>query len=350
MAPLTGVGGVLLTLITGTGGALLAQWVDAPLPWLNGALVAVMLTRFSGLVGAELPGGRKLGLLLISTGIALHFNAAVVAAISADFLLVLLGVCLTLAMAFIGMLVLTRGGYDPATVFFASMPGGASEMVDLAGQHGGREDLVALAHSLRITLIVLAVPAFCFSLLPPGYQPFAAGVDTLVLALVLPPAMLAVWLGQRWRLPSPWMLAPLVVVAAITATFDLHSGMPDWLRNPAQLLIGCALGCRFNRTQLRYAPRFAGLSMLASVLAMAAAAVLAWLLASQLGAPWIPWMLGIMPGGIAELTLTAEMVGQGVAFVTALQVVRLVAVMLVARPGFRLFTIYSHRSKRRSPL
>ncbi|MNP46465.1 putative ammonia monooxygenase [compost metagenome] len=48
-------------------------------------------------------------------------------------------------------------------------------------------------------------------------------------------------------------------------------------------------------------------------------------------------LLGVMPGGIAELSLTAEALQLSVPLVTALQVLRLVLVLFLAEPCFRLW-------------
>ena len=52
-------------------------------------------------------------------------------------------------------------------------------------------------------------------------------------------------------------------------------------------------------------------------------------------------MLGMMPGGITELCLTAEALQLSVAIVTALQVLRLFLVMFLAEPLFVLWQRFS---------
>ena len=48
-------------------------------------------------------------------------------------------------------------------------------------------------------------------------------------------------------------------------------------------------------------------------------------------------MLGMMPGGIAELSLTAEALALSVPLITGLQVLRLMCVLFLAEPAFRLW-------------
>jgi uncharacterized protein len=57
--------------------------------------------------------------------------------------------------------------------------------------------------------------------------------------------------------------------------------------------------------------------------------------------------LGMMPGGIAEMSLTAETLQLSVPLVTALQVVRLILVLFLAEPLFRIWD--SKQRKRQSP-
>ena len=58
------------------------------------------------------------------------------------------------------------------------------------------------------------------------------------------------------------------------------------------------------------------------------AGVLAW--ATGLG--WATLVLGASPGGIGEMAITAKVLGLGVPIVTAFQVCRLVAVLVLVEP------------------
>jgi hypothetical protein len=70
---------------------------------------------------------------------------------------------------------------------------------------------------------------------------------------------------------------------------------------------------------------------------MLAAALLGEVLGWVAGEDHLSLMLGMMPGGITELCLTAEALQLSVALVTALQVLRLFLVMFLAEPLFKLW-------------
>ncbi|SED69835.1 AbrB family transcriptional regulator [Pseudomonas anguilliseptica] len=322
------------TPLVGLLGGYLASLIGWPLPWIIGSLLAVIAARCSGWLITEMPGGRKTGQWLVSSAIGLHFTSEVLSQLLSHFGVILLGALLTLLLSLIGIVVLRRAGLDRATAFFASMPGGASEMVNLAQRHNAETAKVAAAHSLRLLLVVLLVPAIFTWSLPPIAPPAPAAVSWPWLAVLLPAGALLAWLWGRLGQPNPWMLGPLTVCAIASVSFDLHLGLPNGLGQTGQWLIGCALGCHFDRNFFRSAPGFLARILLFCLLAAAALGQgLGWLAGENQSA----LMLGMMPGGITELCLTAEALHLSVALVTALQVLRLFLVMFLAEPLFRLW-------------
>ena len=61
-------------------------------------------------------------------------------------------------------------------------------------------------------------------------------------------------------------------------------------------------------------------------------------LAWATGLPWVTLLLGTSPGGITEMAITAKVLQLGVPVVTAFQVCRLVAVLVLAEPLYRWWT------------
>jgi len=325
------------TPLIGLIGGYLASLIGWPLPWIIGSLLAVIAARCSGWLVTELPGGRKTGQWLVASGIGLHFTSEVMGELLSHFGVILAGALATLLLSLIGIALLRRAGVDRATAFFASMPGGASEMVNLAQRHDAQIARVAAAHSLRLLLVVLLIPAIFTWSLPPIDPPPAAAVSGFWLAILLPAGALLALLWKRLRQPNPWMLGPLTVCAVASVSFDLHLGLPNGLGQVGQWLIGCALGCHFDRAFFRSAPAFLARILLFTLLAMLSAALLATGLGWLAGEDQTSLMLGMMPGGITELCLTAEALQLSVALVTALQVLRLFLVMFLAEPLFRLW-------------
>ncbi|MFI8747435.1 AbrB family transcriptional regulator [Pseudomonas sp. NPDC077186] len=326
------------TPLVGLIGGYLASLFGWPLPWMVGSLLAVITLRcLTNRAFSELPGGRKAGQWLVASGIGLHFTSEVLAQVVSHLPIIVGGACVTLLLSLIGIAILRRGGVDRATAFFASMPGGASEMVNLALRHDAQPARVAAAHSLRLLLVVLLIPALFTWSLPAVDAPPAAQVDWAWLLVLLAAGALLALLWTRLKQPNPWMLGPLTACAVASASFDLHLGLPPGFGQLGQWLIGCALGCHFDRAFFRSAPGFLARVLLFTLLAMLAAALLGEALGWLAGEDRLSLMLGMMPGGITELCLTAEALQLAVALVTALQVLRLFLVMFLAEPLFKLW-------------
>jgi len=139
------------------------------------------------------------------------------------------------------------------------------------------------------------------------------------------------------------MLGPLCSTACLSVVFDFHLKLPPGLGELGQWLIGCSLGCYFDRSFFRRAPRFLALVLLSTLLGMLGILPLAWLLARFAQVDSFSLMLGMMPGGIAELTLTAEALKLSVALVAAVQVLRLFLLVFLASPIYRLWGYLSTR-------
>lgn len=338
------------TLALGAGAGWVASLLHSPLPWMIGPMLAVAAARVLGARLVSPRGGRQAGQWLIGTTLGLYFSPTVLRTLSGHGGAIAASLAFALALGGVGALVLRRvAGCDWRTAFFASVPGGATEMAVLAGRSGAAADQVALAHALRMVAVVLILP---FAMTLAGahgadpYQPVARDVAPLGLLAMLGLAAGSSALLARLRVPNAWMLGSLLATIALAATDAAPSAMPHWLTNSGQVLVGCSLGERFDRDSLRRTPRFA-LAVLASVaLAISLSALFAWLLAQPAGIAAPTAILATAPGGIAEMCLTARVLQLGVPLVTAFHVLRVAAIMVLAPmalPGLRLLERASAR-------
>ena len=325
------------TPLIGLAGGYLASQIGWPLPWMVGSLLAIILVRcLTPWQLAEIPGGRKCGQWIVGIGIGLHFTPVVMEQVLAHFWLILAGALLTSVSSVIGVWLMRRSGEDRATAFFSSMPGGSGEMVNLGARNGAVLSRVAAGQSLRVLTVVLCVPAAFKYLLgegAPAVHPDS--INFYWLALLFPAGALLAWIWQRLRQPNPWLFGPLLVSAGVSILWDLHIGLPDGSSQMGQWLIGSGLGCHFNRAFFRRAPSFIGKTLLGTALTMLIASLCALGLSALTQLDLRSMTLGMMPGGIAEMSLTAETLQLSVPLVTALQVMRLIFVLFLAEPLFR---------------
>lgn len=312
-----------------------------------GPLVGMAVFNFSGARLAAPPLGRELGQLLIAVTLGLYFTPAVAREVWSNAAVLLAAAFGAILIGFAASRVLARfAKVDPATAFFASVPGGATEMAILGERFDATVDKVAVAHSLRILIVVCTIPVLLTladvhggDVYRPVLVPFSSGGLLALFAVAAVGGIIFTNIG----FPNPWMMGPLIATIAVTASGTELSSMSGVLTNVGQVLLGCALGTRFSRSFLSDAPRFVAVVVCCIVLMMLLSTAMAFGLAKAAGIFFPSMVLAAAPGGIAEMSITARTLQLGVALVTAAHVTRVLVIVSSTLPVYRLLTKISSR-------
>lgn len=340
---------VALTLLLAWLAAQLCVRLGTPLPWMLGPLLATALFSIAGAPTASWNVMRNLGQWAMGTALGLYFTPQVMAMVGSLWWAIVLGIAwaLLLGWGFGAWLYWVQAVRMPqvpaaqmrATTYFAGAIGAASEMTLLAEREKARSDLVAASHSLRLVIVTITIP---FALQWWGAQPLpdlmpaaVRAVQPAGLALLAVSTLVGVVLLLRTGRPNPWFLGALAVSAGITACDVNLSALPGSWINAAQLFIGVSLGVRFRRDFVRTAPQWLAAVTVGTFGLMLVCAAFAWLMHWATSLPWVTLILGTSPGGIAEMAITAKVLQLGVPVVTAFQVCRLLAVLLLVAPLYR---------------
>lgn len=338
---------VALTLALALAAALACEWLRTPIPWMIGPLLATSIASVLGAPTRSYAPLRNAGQWIIGTALGLYFTPQVTALVASLWWAILLAIAWALALGwgFGAWLHRTQAARLPgsadekrATTYFAAAIGGASEMTLLAEREGGRTDLVAAAHSVRLIIVTLSVPIAVTAAGLQGIDPSLPGPRTFSapgLAALLAAALAGAWLMNRTGRANPWFLGALLVSMGLTMTGVELSALPGWLSNSAQLVIGVSLGVRFQREFLGSAPRWLLSVALGTAVMILICGLFALALSYATRLHPATLVLGTSPGGIAEMAITAKVLQLGVPVVTAFQVCRLVAVLVLVEPLFR---------------
>lgn len=330
----------LLALGIGLVAALLCAWLQTPLPWMIGPLCSTAAACMAGLRLSAPVQVREGGQWAIGTALGLYFTPAVVKVLVSYVGFIAAGVAFALLLgAACAWLLHKLSGVDRTTAFFAMAIGGASEMASQGERHGAQVDRVAASHSLRIMMVVIIIP-FLFKFAgvhgQDMYVPGAREVRYDGLAVLILASALGAVALKRMKSPNSWVIGPMAVTIALTASGINLSALPEWLVHLGQLFIGISLGTRFTPEFLHTAPRYLASVALCALLAMAIAAVFAMGLAAASGMYPATAILATSPGGIAEMSLTAKNLQLGVPIVTAFHVSRMALLVLTIGPLFRV--------------
>lgn len=346
---------VALTLLLALAAAELCVWLRTPIPWMIGPLLATGIASMLGAPTESAGPLRNAGQWTIGAALGLYFTPQVTALVVSLWWAIVLSIVWALALGVLFGRWLHRvhaphlpGVTAPAlraTTYFSGGIGGASEMTLLAEREGARTDLVAAAHSLRLLIVTLVIP---FAMQFSGM----AGIDVATpgprevlwpgLGLLALLTGAGAWAMGRLGRANPWFMGALVVAMGLTMASVTLSAIPPWLSNAAQLFIGVSLGVRFTAGFVHTAPRWLASVAVGTVVMIVLCAGFAALLSWGTGLHVATLVLGTSPGGIAEMAITAKVLQLGVAVVTAFQVCRLVAVLLLVEP------LYHWQEKRRT--
>src|SRR6266545_593463 len=129
-------------------GAVLARLGGVPLPWLLGSLFATALVGLMGAPIRPIRYGRTVGQVVIGSAIGVQFNKAVIFTLLS--LLHLMGAMalVSILVGACGALLLMRLAHlDKTTAFFATVPGGVAEMVNIAPRYRAELEPIMLAQT-----------------------------------------------------------------------------------------------------------------------------------------------------------------------------------------------------------
>lgn len=315
-----------------------------------GPLLAMSAARLYGSDVNSPFGGRQLGQMIIGCTLGLYFTPVVASVLFAHVGEMLIAAAFSILLGYVcGWFLSRASGVDRTTAFFASVPGGASEMTVLAGRHSARQDKVAFAQSLRILLVVAIVPAVLTYSGVHGvdqYQPSPGSISYPGLALLLVLCGAGGWILSVFNVPNAWMLGPLFVSVGVTMGELGLSAMPVPLSSLGQLLIGCMLGARFDKGFVHGARRYFIGVVITIVLALVLSALFGALLAWLTGLAVPTMILATAPGGIAEMGITAKVLQLGVPLVTAFHLTRIILLVTTTAPLFHLAQRVGSRLRR----
>jgi membrane AbrB-like protein len=329
------------TLAAGVAGGFAARYAHLPLPWLLGSLATIMALSLAGAPVRLIPWGRPAGTLVVGASTGLQFTATVVAKLLTLLPLIIAAAFLsTIVGAIGGLLYMRLTGVDRVTAFFATVPGGVVETMNVAPQYGGHLEPIMVAQTTRVALIVVFAPFLVVSFAGSGVQnpllavPFVPWLP--VLGVLATSGMVAALLS-RTRSPNAWLMAPLFIAAAVGNLGWIEGRMPDLLLIAAQVVIGSALGAQFRPDFLT---RLFGLLWASCLVVLFAAgsmalfgAGIAWLM----GYPLPTMVLAMAPAGIAEMVLTGKVLGLDSTMIAGFQLMRIIIVLIWCRTALILF-------------
>ena len=331
-----------LTYVIAGIGVGIFIWLQLPLPWLLGPIFACLIAALAGvpMKGNKLINDAMRSILGVAVGAT--FTTTLLISMAAMWPTLLMIPVMVACIAVIGVPYFQRvWGFDFATSYYSAMPGGLQDMLAFGEEAGGDVRALSLIHATRVMVVVVALPFIL-----QGYwgadltNPPGAAASTIDLSQMLLMVFcgIAGWQGAKaLGMFGASILGPLILAAIMALLGVLQHRPPAEAIWMAQFFIGMTVGTKYAgvtgaevRKDVAAALGFC-LILIALTFVFAEAVHLFHL------APPMETLLAFAPGGQAEMTVLALIVGADMAFVIAHHVLRIFVVILGAPIAARLW-------------
>lgn len=331
-----------LTYVIAGIGVGIFIWSQLPLPWLLGPIFACLIAALAGvpMKGNKLINDAMRSILGVAVGAT--FTTTLLISMAAMWPTLLMIPVMVACIAVIGVPYFQRvWGFDFATSYYSAMPGGLQDMLAFGEEAGGDVRALSLIHATRVMVVVVALPFILQGYWgadltnPPGAA--ASTIDPSQMLLMVF-CGIAGWQGAKaLGMFGASILGPLILAAIMALLGVLQHRPPAEAIWMAQFFIGMTVGTKYAgvtgaevRKDVAAALGFC-LILIALTFVFAEAVHLFHL------APPMETLLAFAPGGQAEMTVLALIVGADMAFVIAHHVLRIFVVILGAPIAARLW-------------
>ena len=323
------------TLIIAAVGALVFNLANLPLPFLLGPMFACLLAALTGMAMRPPPLMGDLARTVLGVAIGASITPELIGRLPQIGLSVALVPLFVAIIALIGVPYFRRVcRFDPATSYFAAMPGGLQDMLAFGEEAGADVRALSLIHATRVLAIVSIAPVilalgYGLALDNPVGSP-ASEVPLLQLAIMAVCAILG-WRLAGWvELFGAAILGPLILATIASLGGFITMRPPAEAILAAQFFIGLSVGVKYAGVTARELRVDIAASLGFCVILAIVSVIFAEAVALAGLAPPVDALLAFAPGGQAEMVVLALVAGTDVAFVVAHHLVRIVTVIIGA--------------------
>jgi membrane AbrB-like protein len=331
----------IAALVLGAIGGTLFWSVGAPLPWVLGSMATCAAASIAGLPVEASSATRRPMAAVIGVVLGSSFRPDLLAH-AREWIVPLALLPFFLASAALVCVTYFRriAKFDPATAYFAGMPGGIAEMVVMGSERSADERTIGLIHAARIFLVVFTLPFLIRLVAEPGQARAATAVSGdmaswTLLGWAAGCVVTGLVLGRLLRLPAWHLVGPLAISAIVHVTGIADFRIPGWALATAQVGLGATIGCRFAGLTLRALLRTMLLAAGSTILLLMLTFIWAIGIAAATGIDPILLVLAYSPGGLAEMSMVALSLALEPAFVIVHHLTRVILVLIAAPLAFR---------------
>ncbi len=309
-----------------------------------------------------------LGQMILGIELGQKLNLSVLSVLKDHWFSVGVMLILSILLAMLSGYVLWRfSKTDMMTSFVGTAPGGLSAMPSIAQEVGANTAIVSLVQMMRVLLVVLSIPFLVIMIYTKqdSSTSAAAGLSSATTDFRLAPVLWTVILilaacgackaAKCLKFPAPWLLGSMLGVAivhvggAAVIGHDMTAWWPSQANHVSQVFLGATIGSKMYKSMFAGVTRIIIVGFISSVGLIAAMFLSAVIVSELTGISLITSVLAFAPGGIAEMATTSVTLHADSTFVVAVQVIRVILVIALLPPFYRLLH-HLHGEKRKRGL
>nr|WP_160157569.1 AbrB family transcriptional regulator [Geobacillus sp. TFV-3] len=334
---------IALTMAIASFGGWMFALLGVPLHWVLGPAAAILTA------GRFLKGTlywpisiRNAGLIPIGYTLGTSMTAETLMEMGRQLPAMLLATVLILLFSFlVSCLVARWTGIPLRSIVTGSIPGGLSQMLVLGEELDGVDaTIVAFFQVMRLMGVVFLVPLIALSPFFSGGAGAGAGfgsgqepdwsVGLVCLYLVVMVA--SAFIGRRIKLPTAYLLGPIIGTSALVMTGAPAPHLPAPLLDMAQIAMGAYLGLMLKPVRIAEKGRVM-LGAVATGLALILFSMAsAFVLTALHGVPYLTAFIALAPGGMDQMGILAKEATADLAVVISYQMFRIFFILLVVPP------------------
>ena len=330
-----------ITLVVAAVGGTALALLNVPAGWLCGALGAVTALALAGFPARVPDVLRRAVFLVLGISMGAAVTPETIAGIRTwPITMGLLALSVPFTMAAV-VLYLRWAGWDRETGFYASAPGALSSVLALAHQAGVDVRRVAFAQTVRVFLLIAALPGV-LSLLDLGVSGGLvvavppAGGDIGEIVLMAAAGIAAGLVAERLNVPGGSIVGAMAASAALHATGYVSARLPLYALIPGFIVLGALIGARFIGTDFALLRRLLFDSVAAFVVAVLASVLFAIGAAALADEGLGKTIVAFAPGALEAMIILAFMLDLDPAFVGAHHLARFLLIALFLPLAARL--------------
>ena len=363
---------VLFLLVSSVGGFILSL-TGLGIGWMIGTIMLAAFLSFRQPEWLKITNSKnglpsywlRIGQMILAIELGQKINISVLKIFSDNWITITVMLFLSIIFSLLSGFILWKySKTDMLTSFFATAPGGVATLPGIADEVGANTAIVSIVQTMRIFLVVLTIPIIVsFWLASPvdaslpmvqDSSPVVSGFgisQILGIFLLGLTAWVGSYIGRILKIPAPWLVGGMISVAVLQSLYsflfghDLAVFWPNSFMILAQIFIAASIGSRFQRSMFIGIRKTVMVAFLGTIVLIFAMLVCAFIVAKITGISLITSVLAFAPGGVAEMATTSVVLHADSTFVVAVQVLRIVFVILVLPPIFKLLNRWELRKR-----